>query len=208
MDEMTIKVKVYSDYVCPFCFIAEKPLEEAIEGKDVEVEWMPFELRPYPNETLRPEGDYLKTIWKQAVYPYAEHFGLNIVLPRVSPQPHTHLAFEGYQFAKEHGKGNEYNDLMFRYFFQQEKDIGNVAILVEAAKEVGLNEVEFKAALEERRYKGEHEKALKHAFEEANITAVPTFMIGNQVLRGMQTKENLIKAIENAEGKQKSFPMY
>jgi predicted DsbA family dithiol-disulfide isomerase len=204
---MTIKVKVYSDYVCPFCFIAEKPLEEAIEGKDVEVEWMPFELRPYPNETLRPEGDYLKTIWKQSVYPYAEHFGLNIVLPRVSPQPHTHLAFEGYQYAKLQGKGNAYNHKMFQYFFQKEKDIGDINILVEAAKEVGLNEEEFKLVLIERKYKDYHEKALQHAYEEAQITAVPTFIVGDQVLRGMQTKESLEKAIENARGNAVSFQL-
>ena len=49
---MSIKIRVYSDCVCPFCDLAEIPLQEAIRGKDVEVEWMPFELRPYPNETL------------------------------------------------------------------------------------------------------------------------------------------------------------
>lgn len=47
---MSVKIKVYSDYVCPFCFIGEAPLKEAIKGKDVEVEWMPFELRPQGTE--------------------------------------------------------------------------------------------------------------------------------------------------------------
>jgi predicted DsbA family dithiol-disulfide isomerase len=195
---MTVKIKVYSDYVCPFCFIGEKPLEEAIVGKDVEVEWMPFELRPYPNETLKPEGDYLQTIWKQSVYPYAEHYGLQIVLPNVSPQPYTHLAFEGYQYAKEHGKGYEYNGKMFRYFFQQEKDIGNVDVLTKAAEEIGLDGEEFRHSLETRKYKEKHEQAIKHAFEEVQITAVPTIIIGNQVLRGMQTKDRIEKAIEDA----------
>ena len=48
---MTLKVQVYSDYVCPYCFLAEGPLNEAVaelngdlEGA-VEIEWMPFELR-------------------------------------------------------------------------------------------------------------------------------------------------------------------
>jgi predicted DsbA family dithiol-disulfide isomerase len=60
----------------------------------VEVEWMPYELRPYPNETLKPEGDYLQTTWKNYVYPMADRFGIKMVLPNVSPQPYTHLAFE------------------------------------------------------------------------------------------------------------------
>jgi predicted DsbA family dithiol-disulfide isomerase len=200
MIEMTIKINVYSDFVCPFCFIAEKPLYEAIVDKDVEVEWHPFELRPYPSETLKPEGDYLQTIWKQAVYPYAEKFELPIKLPNISPQPYTHLAFEGFHFAQEHGKGNEYTNKIFQYFFQEEKNIGEINVLVAAAKEIGLNEEQFQRALEERKYKGIHEQALKHAMEEAQITAVPTFVIGNQVLRGMQTKARLEKAIEQAEG--------
>lgn len=92
---MTVKIKVYSDYVCPFCFLVEKPLEEVIKGKDVEVEWMPYELRPYPNETLKPEGDYLQNTWKQSVYPMAERMGIDIILSKVSPQLNTNLAFEG-----------------------------------------------------------------------------------------------------------------
>lgn len=73
--------------------------------RDIEVEWMPFELRPEPDETLRPEGDYLQRAWRQSVFPLARRMGVPINLPPVSTQPHTHLAFEGYQFAREHGRG-------------------------------------------------------------------------------------------------------
>src|SRR3954454_7467673 len=114
---MRLKIKAYSDYVCPFCYLAEFPLREAIRGKDIEVEWMPFELRPEPHPTLRPEGDYLQKAWSQSVYPIARHMGVPITLPVVSPQPYTHLAFEGYQYAKEHGRGNGYNQRLLEAFF-------------------------------------------------------------------------------------------
>ncbi|OLN22425.1 2-hydroxychromene-2-carboxylate isomerase [Domibacillus antri] len=201
---MTLKIKVYSDYVCPFCFLAEKPLEEAIRGQDdIEVEWMPYELRPYPNETLRPEGDYLQNTWKQSVYPMAEQMGIPIVLPNVSPQPHTHLAFEGYQYAKEHGKGNEYNHRMLRAFFQKEQNIGDVDVLTKLAGEIGLDEDEYRAALEQRTYKDAHQKALEQAYNVANITAVPTFIIGSTKLTGMHSKETLEQVIEDEMKKQK-----
>ncbi|MGU9504983.1 DsbA family protein, partial [Bacillus paralicheniformis] len=45
---MTVKMKVYSDFICPFCFLAKGPLDEVAKEKDVEIEWMPFELRPSP----------------------------------------------------------------------------------------------------------------------------------------------------------------
>jgi predicted DsbA family dithiol-disulfide isomerase len=201
---MTVKIKVYSDYVCPFCFLAEKPLEEAIEGKDVEVEWMPYELRPYPNETLKPEGHYLQSSWKQSVYPMAERMGINIVLPRVSPQPYSHLAFEGYQYAKEKGKGNEYNDRILRAFFQEEQDIGDIDVLTQLAGELHLDEKEYREALETRKYKEVHQKALQHAYREADITAVPTLVIGDTKVSGIRSKEMLQQIIDNEISTQKS----
>ncbi|RAZ78995.1 DsbA family oxidoreductase [Planococcus halotolerans] len=200
---MTVKVKVYSDYVCPFCFLAEKPLEEAIKGKDVEVEWMPFELRPAPNATLRPEDDYLQTTWSQSVYPMAEQMGIEIVLPDVSPQPHTHLAFEGFQYAKEKGKGTAYNERMLKAFFQESQDIGDVDVLTKLAGEVGLDEKEYRDALESRKYKEAHQQALVHSYEEAGITAVPTFVIGDTKIAGIHTKETIEQLIDEELQKQK-----
>src|SRR3977135_2164539 len=155
---MGIKIKVYSDYVCPFCYLAEFPLQEAVRGKDVEVEWMPFELRPYPNETLRPEGDYLQRAWTQSVSPIARKMGVPIQMPTVSPQPHSHLAFEGFQFAKEHGKGNEYNHRVLTAFFVESQDIGDIGVLTKLAGEVGLNEQECEEALKSQKYREAHQR--------------------------------------------------
>ncbi|MGW9019118.1 DsbA family oxidoreductase [Priestia megaterium] len=204
---MTLKIKVYSDYVCPFCLLAEKPFEEAIKGKDVEVEWMPYELRPYPNKTLEPEGHYLQTSWKQSVYPMAERMGVDIVLPKVSPQPYTHLAFEGYQYAKENGKGNEYNIRILRAFFQEEQDIGNVDVLTKLAGEIGLDEAQYREALETRSYKEAHQKELEHAYKEADITSVPTFVIGETKVAGVRSAESFAQIIDKEMEKQQfDFP--
>src|SRR5438270_10477069 len=107
---------------------------------------MPFELRPEPQPTLRPEGEYLRRAWSQSVYPLARRMGVPIVLPPVSPQPHTDLAFEGYQHAREHGRVNEYNHRVLEAFFAEGRDIGEVGVLTDLAGEVGLDMVEFKAA--------------------------------------------------------------
>lgn len=192
---MTVKIQVFSDYVCPYCFLAEFPLATAIQGKDVEVEWLPFELRPAPQPTLKPEDNYLQTVWRQSVYPLARKMGVEIKLPTISPQPHTHLAFEGYQYAKEHGKGNDYNDRMLRAFFQEDQDIGQLDVLTKLASEIGLNGAEFKAALETRKYKTIHQQALKYAREQIGINSVPTFKIGDRILPGLLSQETLEQAI-------------
>ena len=165
---------------------------------------MPFELRPEPHPTLRPEGDYLQRAWSQSVYPIARSRGVPINLPPVSPQPHTHLAFEGYQYAREHGKGNEYNHRVLTAFFVEGKDIGQIDVLTRLAGEVGLNEKEFEEALRTRKYREAHQQALRHAYEEAGVTGVPMFVIGNQVLTGLQDRETLEAVIEEARKVQES----
>jgi predicted DsbA family dithiol-disulfide isomerase len=158
---------------------------------------MPFELRPEPTPTLLPEGDYLQTTWENSVYPMAEQMGTHIVLPNVSPQPYTHLAFEGYQYAKEKGKGNEYNHRMFTAFFQEEQDIGSKEVLTDIAGEIGLNQQEFREVLKSRKYKKVHEQALHHAYHEVKIQAVPTFIIGSVKVQGIATKHYLEQIIHS-----------
>jgi predicted DsbA family dithiol-disulfide isomerase len=157
---------------------------------------MPFELRPEPHPTLRPEGGYLQRAWSQSVYPLARQMGVPITLPPVSPQPHTHLAFEGYQFAKDHGKSNEYNHRVLTAFFVEGQDIGQIDVLTRLADEVGLNEQEFEEALRTRKYRDAHQQALRHAYEEAGVTGVPMFVMGSQVLTGLQNPETLEAVIE------------
>ena len=53
---------------------------------------MPFELRPEPHATLRPEGDYLQRAWSESVYPIARSMGVPISLPPVSPHDLRHTA--------------------------------------------------------------------------------------------------------------------
>src|SRR3954468_15704094 len=137
--EMSLTIRVYSDYVWPFCYLAEFPLAEAVRGRDVTVEWMPFELRPYPNPALRPEGEYLQRAWSQSVYPAARRLGVPIQLPPGAPQPPPHLAWEGYQFAKEHRRGNEYSHRVLEAFFVEGLDIGRPEVLTRLAGEVGLD---------------------------------------------------------------------
>lgn len=204
---MTVHIQVYSDYVCPFCYIAEVPLREAAMGQDVEVHWMPYELRPFPEATLRTDDEYLPRVWEESVYPMAEQYGVNIVLPQVSPQPYTHLAFEGFQYAKEHGQADEYNHLVFKAFFERELNIGEVEVLTGLAGELGLDEKEFRESLESRAYRNAHREAVERAYQEADITVVPTFIIGGTVLRGVQSKETLEQVIREEQFKQPKFTL-
>jgi predicted DsbA family dithiol-disulfide isomerase len=122
--------------------------------------------------------------------------GVPIHLPPVSPQPHTHLAFEGYQYAREHGKGNDYNRRVLQAFFVDGQDIGRIDVLTKLAGEVGLNEQEFEEALQTQKYREAHRQALWHAYEEAGVTGVPMFVIGDRVLTGLHDRDMLETVID------------
>lgn len=197
-----LEIRVYSDYVCPYCFLGEQVLLRAIAGKEdrIHTQWMPFELRPYPTPTLKPEGDYLQQTWAESVYPMAQQLGIPIVLPRVSPQPYTHLAFEGYQFALDHGLAEAYNNRMFTAFFQEELNIGQEDVLTSLAAQIGLDAAAYRQALQNRTYQARHQAALQHATDEMGITAVPTFVIGNRIYRGLLREKDFLHIIEQELG--------
>jgi len=161
---------------------------------------MPFELRPYPTPTLRPEGAYLRTAWQQSVYPLAARMGVEIRLPIVSPQPHTRLAFEGLEFAKDHGVGDAYNSAVMRAFFQRSEDIGNPDVLATLAESAGLDREAFEKALRDHVYADRVTELLRHAYDEMRIEGVPFFVIGDQRLSGVQSVAALQRAIRAAGG--------
>ncbi len=196
-----VTIKIFSDYVCPFCMLAEGPLEEATKDLYVDIEWMPFELRPHPHPTLRPEDEYLPAIWARAVYPMARQLGVDIALPTVSPQPYTHLAFEGYQYAAAHAKGTEYTHRMFRAFFQEDLDLGDPAVLESLASEIGLDGPDFRKALDNRTYQSQHEDALREA-QAHQIQSVPTILVGTTRIEGVPTPFELRKAILDTQAEQ------
>ena len=158
---------------------------------------MPFELRPAPAPTLKPEGDYLQAAWQRSVYPLAEKLGVEIKLPTVSPQPYTNLAFQGLEFAKDHGNADEYNDGVFRAFFQQSRDIGSIDVLADVAKDAALDANEFRRALEQGTYRDRVQKLLQAAYERVGVTAVPTMIIGRQRLSGLYPAETIRQAIDD-----------
>ncbi|WP_102867175.1 DsbA family oxidoreductase [Pseudovibrio exalbescens] len=191
-------IVVYTDYVCPYCLLAETVIRRVIDGHDVPIEWRPYELRPDPVPTLRVEDPYLPSVWERSVYPMAEKLGVAIKLPEISPQPRTQKAFEGFQLAQEKGLGEAYSNRFLRAFFQEEQDIGDIEVIVRLGEEVGLDGAELREVLDKGTYSFSHRKALEQAKEEANISAVPTIFIGDRRFQGVPSEGELRTALQEA----------
>lgn len=198
---MSLKIRFVSDYVCPYCLVAKVPLLAAAQGKDVEIEWLPFELtrEPQPRvDTYHDEARREK--WAKSLIPAAKALGLEMkVPPKVIPRPYTRLAFEGWHFAVEHGLGDAYNDRMYEAYFMEEQDIGDLDVLCSIAGELGLDRAAFREALENGTYAEKQARCADYARDELKIKAVPTIFIGDtRVEGGVYTKEGFEKLIDEA----------
>lgn len=193
---MTTKIDVFVDYVCPFCFLVEPAIEELKRDRDVEVTIRPFELRPDPVPTLRPEDDYLPRVWKQSVYPMSDRVGLPITLPSISPQPRTEKAFMVLQLAQELGLAEAYTEAMFAAFFQQDRNIGLDDVIIDVATSVGLGEAEVKEALDSEERRDRQRADQDYAVRTVGIDSVPGIVVEGQVLRGVPSASRLKKVVD------------
>jgi len=171
-----VRLDVWSDYVCPFCYLELPQLARLQEefGERLAIEWHAFELRPEPTPTLDPAGDYLRHTWDRAVYPLAAEYGMTLRLPPV--QPRSRLALEAAEFAREHDRFDAFHLAVFRAFFEKGRDIGDLGVLSELARRVGLDAQALEASLAA----GDYSDLVLHAEDRAEalgITAVPTLLL-------------------------------
>jgi predicted DsbA family dithiol-disulfide isomerase len=131
------KVRFYYDVVCPYSYMETYAVEAAEDAGRVEVEWLPFELRPAPRPLLEPRGDHLRTDWTRHVYRRALEFGIEIHLPRY--QPRSTLPLAACLWAGNVGALREFKHALYEAFFCEGEDIATDVEIARAAERVGLD---------------------------------------------------------------------
>ena len=175
----------WTDYVCPFCYLAKVQLEREMPELAELIVWQPFELRPAPVPTLRPEDDYLPAVWRSSVYPMAESLGITIRLPTVSPQPRTELCFVGRTLALDEGIVDAWDRGMYEAFFVDDRDIGEAVVILDIGERTGLPAGRIEQALRDADRYARHEESLARA-RRAGVSSVPCFARNGSILwRGM-----------------------
>lgn len=151
----SIRIDVWSDYVCPLCYLELPPLQrlQAEMGERLSVRWRAFELRPEPEPTLDPDAPYLHQVWGQSVYPMAAERGMTLRLPLV--QPRSRAALEAAAFARAKGAFDAMHAALFRAFFVDGQDLADGEVLVGIARSVGLDGEELREALLQGRHQPE-----------------------------------------------------
>ncbi len=191
-------VTVYSDYICPFCFIGKR-LADRLEARfGIEAEWKGFEIHPeIPRggcdyESLGFSGGMADALLSR-IMSLAGEVGLRIVPP--ARIPNSRLALEVAEFAKKTGRFRDYHEAVFRAYWQDGVDIGDRERLFSIAAAAGLDGAELEAYLNSGRAADRLNGYLREVLERG-IEGVPTFVIGDRKVVGAQPFEVLESVFE------------
>ena len=201
-----IKIDVWSDIACPWCYIGKRNLENGLaataaddDAPVVEIEYHSFELSPdTPEDFDGGEVDYLSQ--HKGISPESAREMLDRVTGvaadaglayRFDILKHTNTvkAHELLHFAKENGKQLELAEVLMSAYFLEGKHVGRDDDLIALAVEVGLDEAEAREALSSQRFRAAV-RADQEQARQFGITGVPFFVIdGKYGVSGAQPVE-------------------
>lgn len=207
-----MKVEIWSDVMCPFCYIGKRRFESALQqlgyNNEIEVEWKSFQLDPsIKNEPGKNINQYL-----------AERKGISVQQAKEMNDHVTNMAaveglqynfdkavvansFDAHRFshlASKYGKGDAAEERLFKAYFTEGKNIADHATLVQLGTDIGLDSAEVKQVLESNTYANEVHNDIAEA-EALGVRGVPFFVLDRKyAVSGAQSADAFRQALEKA----------
>lgn len=209
MDRQTISIDLVSDVVCPWCYVGQKRLEKAIAAVpeiDVDINWRPYQLDP----TIPPQGKDRKAYMlakfgteerlreiHERIEPIGAAEGIDFHFEDITVSPNTLDAHRVVRWAGSAAKGvqNRLVKRLFQLYFEEGANIGTHAVLVEAARDAGMDASVVEAMLATD---ADRDTVLEEAATAAQmgVTGVPCFVIEKKyAVMGAQDTATLADAI-------------
>lgn len=205
-----MKVEIWSDYACPFCYLGKRRFEKALElfqhKDEVEVIFRSFELDPSMSKEVQSSmqellaAKYGMSIEEakaanDRVAEQAEQEGLVYRFATIIPT-NTFDAHRLTQYAKKQGVMTEISERLFKAYFTDSLHIGDIETLTFLAQGVGLNGEEVGDLLKSDAY-GEQVRTDERLAGELGIRAVPCFVLdGKYAVTGAQPTEVFLNTLE------------
>ena len=206
MNERALTVEVYSDAICPWCYVGKRRLERALQhvGDTVKtyVAWRPFQLNP-----TMPKDGMDRTAYLEAKFGSLDTFNemeqrlleagqteqIAFAFQKIARTPNTFLAHRLIWYAGQQDCQNAIVHQLFKGYFEEGLDIGSTAVLVELGDRVGLQAAPFLASND-----GVAEvKAEESVGHKLGIRGVPYFIVnGTSTISGAQPVETFVSAID------------
>ena len=207
-----MRVDIWSDVVCPFCFIGKKRLEKAAEqaGVELEVFWHSYQLDPdapirqEKSNSERLAEKYNRSIaeveeMQRNIAAMAKEEGIEFNWEHAN-SGNTFNAHRLIHLAQSKGLGNEAKEAFFFSYMTQGLPIGERETLEDVASRIGLNPVEVDDLLDSDEYADFVKYDEEVAREQLKVTGVPFFVFEQRIaLAGAQPKEVFMQVIEKAQ---------
>ncbi|NIE97635.1 DsbA family oxidoreductase [Acinetobacter sp. C26M] len=207
-----MRVDIWSDVVCPFCYIGKKRLEHVAQeaGIELDIHWHSFELDP--NAPAKHDTSNTERLAKKYGRSYAE-------MEEMERNVAAMAAVEGIDFqwqkansgnsfnahriihlAQSKGLGNEAKEAFFHAYMTEGLAIGEREVVEEIASRIGLDnaEVEYVLDSDELADFVRHDEQIAH--EQLKVTGVPFFVFDQKLaLSGAQPREIFLQAMQQAQ---------
>ncbi|BCT90380.1 DsbA family oxidoreductase [Acinetobacter variabilis] len=206
-----MRVDIWSDVVCPFCYIGKKRLEAAAKESEIELEvhWHSFQLDP--EAPVRQEVSNSERLAQKYGRSVAEVEDMQRNIAAMAKQEGIEFNWEGansgntlnahriIHLAQSKGLGNEAQEAFFYSYMTQGLPIGERETLEDVAARIGLNPVEVDDLLDSDEFADFVKFDQEVARDQLKVTGVPFFVFDQRIaLAGAQPKEVFLQVLEKA----------
>jgi len=218
-----MKVEIWSDVVCPFCYIGKRKFETALaqfaDKADIEIVWKSYQLQPDAPESIN-----------QTTYELlAEKYGMSVELSMqrhhmvtqqakevgldyrfdIAKPANTLKAHQLTKLAQTTGKQDDAEEALFKAYFTEGKNINDVTTLAEIGVEIGLEKSKVIDALEKQTFVNDVRTDIYEA-QQVGVRGVPFFVFNRKyAVSGAQQPETFLGALQQSfmEWKQDNAPV-
>ncbi|MFC3414594.1 DsbA family oxidoreductase [Algoriphagus hitonicola] len=207
-----MKIEIWSDVVCPFCYIGKRKLEKALEKfpqrDQVEIEWKSFQLNP--DQQTNPNISTIEHLAQSKGWSLQQTRQISAQVSEMAKEQGLHFDYENavvantknahrlIHLAKSVGKGGEMKERLLKAYFTEGKNVDDSDTLVQLAEEVGLAGEKVKALLQSNQY----EDAVDQDIYESRligVKGVPFFVLDRKFgISGAQPDEVFEQTLANA----------
>lgn len=209
-----MKIEVWSDVMCPFCYIGKRHYETALASfeykDDLELEWKSFQLDPSVPKDASSNPDIHQYLMKRKGMSYEQVLQMTKHVQASAAQAGLEFqfdkavvanSFDAHRFihlAKSKKRGDEAEEELFKSYFTEGADISNHEELITIGEKIGIEASETKSVLDSDKYSEEVEKEIFES-QQLGVRGVPFFVFDRKyAVSGAQPPELLLETIQKS----------